>query len=505
MSFYSIQADYGRFNPTYIGIVIRAANQANLDWLDRTASVSEAELLKLPPNQAFDAISMLSVFPHEVRHFHDFLLTPYSQRLWRLRMRALINGLQVYVGLMKQRKSEDFNCIPVPLSSWCRRSTESRLELLQCLDDQRPLGNKRQYRSCSLPLLSPDCDLLKVARDKTLDPIDRLTAVTMHYYEKMAELSNRPAEQSESFDYQPCHVFELSGLICQLQSIEADLGPKALSIFLELLYEKSNAPYLRLLRGLHEIWHRRAMAIDLSMASSVVLWALLGSYEVDGWRACPTYRFASIFMRLLKEGPPAEAMDIMDLFDLWSDATELSPVRSALEVGIRKSEEFPLRVDHVFSDKSAWVNIVDGDRFMEFIRSVCRAQKHTMREFAANPELYAYPRLYLNNPNLYVNPPVRCELTKGGVLVDERFAARGGVVYRGVESKSGSTIAQSFLRPMTLSSVDFLDSQLVYDMYIAASLSDLLFRVERRDDPDLRMAQRILREEYEALPFNADF
>ncbi|MFQ5962762.1 MAG: hypothetical protein ACE5KZ_00580 [Candidatus Scalinduaceae bacterium] len=500
----SIQADYGGFNPKYVGVVIRVADQNSCNWLDRAGSITENEILSLSPVQAFDALSMVSVCSHEVRHFHDFLIAPYSQMLWRLRMVILFNGVQTLGHLIDMKNNESFNCIPVPISSWSRYDYHKRQSMLKHLSDLRPLKNGLHYRPCTLPFFTLDNSLLKLAKNETLNHFDRLIAVTMHYYQMMRNFTFRPPKQSESVIYQPCHIFELSGLICQMQTIWSDLGKQSLQRFQDIVFKELNVPYIILYRALLNIWHRHNKLMPLEMASAIVFWSLMGSYEDDKWRACPTFRFAAIHNYLLKAGPPNGSSLSIQLFDDWSDITNLSKVNKAFKHGLREADKFPKMIEKVFPLDLAWANLFDKSIFLKFIKNVCDAQKHMINIFLENPETYIDPSKYNNSCSKYVNPPVRQDFIKGGVLIEKNFESRGEVVYRGFENDQGLQIAQSFSRSVTLSKIKFIDAQEAHNIFILTSMIDQLFYDQNRDDPDVVMAQRLLQEEVGVFPFNVD-
>jgi hypothetical protein len=112
----NIQLDYGGFDPAFIGVTLRFSSARAWNTFD-TFRKTDAPLHVggLTRDEAFEAISTTTVISHEVRHFHDFLLTPYSARIFKLRIEALVNALQTVTQLFQH----DANCIPTPISTWC--------------------------------------------------------------------------------------------------------------------------------------------------------------------------------------------------------------------------------------------------------------------------------------------------------------------------------------------------------------------------------------------------
>src|SRR6185436_20958930 len=112
-----IQMDFGGFDPSFIGITRYFGNprvwQFNQEF---TRSQNPVSVLSIPHEQAFEALATVSVLSHEIRHFHDFLLSPYQANLFRLRIQSLVNLLGIAPYILK---GEDINCLPVPISKWC--------------------------------------------------------------------------------------------------------------------------------------------------------------------------------------------------------------------------------------------------------------------------------------------------------------------------------------------------------------------------------------------------
>src|ERR1043166_2489717 len=89
-----MQRDFGGFDPSFVGVTLRFENEdAWRRYQAQNASPTPLSVKGLPPESRFEALSLASVVSHEVRHFHDFLISPYSARVFSLRLKALINEL----------------------------------------------------------------------------------------------------------------------------------------------------------------------------------------------------------------------------------------------------------------------------------------------------------------------------------------------------------------------------------------------------------------------------
>jgi hypothetical protein len=124
-----IQDDYGGFDSTFVGLTLRFWPKSWDLFLRFHAKDRDPEevirignsALNKGADEAFDTFSMGTVMMHELRHFHDFILSPYGNHLFRLRLLAAVNGVQVIGGLRAKNP-----VIPVPLPKWRRMQSGER-------------------------------------------------------------------------------------------------------------------------------------------------------------------------------------------------------------------------------------------------------------------------------------------------------------------------------------------------------------------------------------------
>ena len=110
------QKDFGGFNSRFHGATVRLASAA--DWEVYQALRAGGRAWpdpRLSDDELFGILSIASALAHEIRHFHDFLITPYGGHVFRLRIHAALNALQLLVPIMKS----DANCLPFPIQKWC--------------------------------------------------------------------------------------------------------------------------------------------------------------------------------------------------------------------------------------------------------------------------------------------------------------------------------------------------------------------------------------------------
>lgn len=105
----------GSFNPKFYGVTLVHAHPSDLAHL---AAYNEADDLGAWIESAasfdIDLVGRLSTIDHEVRHFHDFLLSPFGLNTMGLRIQATVNGLQTLAAI----RESPGKYLPVPLSRW---------------------------------------------------------------------------------------------------------------------------------------------------------------------------------------------------------------------------------------------------------------------------------------------------------------------------------------------------------------------------------------------------
>lgn len=73
-----------------------------------------------PISTIYDSLELRgnTTYWHECRHFHDHLLSPYLNYLYRMRLLGVLHATQFVNGWNNQNY---FNTIPVPLTKWIKK------------------------------------------------------------------------------------------------------------------------------------------------------------------------------------------------------------------------------------------------------------------------------------------------------------------------------------------------------------------------------------------------
>ena len=93
---------FGTFNPNFYGISMAYGSSDILDAME--AYLAEDDLNAWEASQKdhdLSRLGILSTMPHEKRHFHDFLLSPFACESMVSRVKATASGLSVVTNMHK--------------------------------------------------------------------------------------------------------------------------------------------------------------------------------------------------------------------------------------------------------------------------------------------------------------------------------------------------------------------------------------------------------------------
>src|SRR5205085_6947184 len=265
----AIQLDFGGFDPSFIGVTIRFGNDRAWQIFDAfSKSANPPSLIGLPRDERFEDLSITSVVSHEIRHFHDFLLTAYSAQVFRLRVQALVNLLEVLFYISKS----DANCLPVPLSEWCRLDDTGRKEYLSWLPQRK---DNKPWSPVELPFVDDkpfDFQQPTSPMSWSSETVERLIRAAIYTRERIHEFTYNPRTVRGGASFQPWQIFELSGFLIQIQDIWYTYGAEDTQLFMEYLQTSDN-PYGLMLKLAANMWWRAGLTFDAAMTSAVVAWS----------------------------------------------------------------------------------------------------------------------------------------------------------------------------------------------------------------------------------------
>jgi hypothetical protein len=485
-----IQLDYGGFDPTFLGITIRFGTLSAWEAFDTFANTAEpVSFSDLPENMRFEALATVSVVSHEARHFHDFMLSPYSARIFRLRIQSLINLL----GLLPHLLNKDSNCLFVPLSKWSVLSPEARARYVGGLP---PKSDGQQWKAVPIPVLKPADDQEVPSGSRLVswqESPEKLLQAAILLQNRIADLTYNPKTVVHGKSLQPWQLFELSGLVVQLEDLYHTYGPAETEFFLRRLAGAEKNPYGGMLALAFVLADKFRRPFDARLTSAMAFWSFMGSYEKDGWNACPTERFVRLWDLISRDGFPAYTSDLMLLLNNWSSRLQLSTVEEGLVETETLISAFAGKVAEVFSNyKSTFTSKEFGKLIVQIVQGVQKSNQHMVKIFRDDPWGYVAADQYLAKIPQFINPLLRIcfdtSFLHSPLTVDE--LSHKGYLVQWAREKDQGTDLFSFIRPFVVSPFVFFDSRDVDELQQYFGLVDFLFAERARARIDIQRPGR---------------
>lgn len=334
----AVQDDFGGFSPRFPGVSVRLTSQAEFDVLDRfIGDQPDAD----DGMDAFTAMSIRSVIEHEVRHYHDFLLSPYGSVVYRSKLQAAVAGESI-LHLLREAPG---GWLPIPLGTWAKLPQDERTAYEAEWRDALA-GAATPFRLVDIPFVPDDSTGgLKPGPLRAADggtDLATLLRLAGRGHAKVRELTGGIIGLPGGSELQPHNFFEVLGLATQMQAIWNAQGAAAADIFLRFLMD-SELSYARLWRRTLALAHRLGPVEGLGVldqGSMIACWCILGNYAADGVKAAPNLRFELLEDRALAGAPDvAFAADTGQSWDRWDTMLGGLPWRQSLARASASNEE----------------------------------------------------------------------------------------------------------------------------------------------------------------------
>jgi hypothetical protein len=121
---------FGEFDPRFLGVSLAVSSAKRADFPCNYAlgpeTMTDSDASGLDDDEFIEQISWITVLPHEFRHFHDHIVSPYGSRAMHARCVLAFNTTMLLAGIYKDQGSASANTLPAPLSAWCRTPKAER-------------------------------------------------------------------------------------------------------------------------------------------------------------------------------------------------------------------------------------------------------------------------------------------------------------------------------------------------------------------------------------------
>jgi hypothetical protein len=401
-----LQRDYGGFDSAFFGVTLSLKGEK--DWaLYQKLRVGESFPIEglLSEDELFHVLQLATVASHEIRHFHDSLISPFGARAFRARVSVALNSLQ----LLDQIIKSGANCVPFPMSQWCGLNDKQRNSQKKGWGSP-PAGST--WREMPIPQISRrevrELDAkAPVSMMEGPRATKRLIRGGLWYKDKLEAL----ASDSVLLDGKPIQsweIFELSALLVQMADIddfENGRGFRWSERFAEYIMKTEASRYGDILRLAGSLWRERDEHFDLYRTSLMASWSILGAYSPDNPRESPANRFACLFRYLKEHGFSAGIEDANSLFNLWSSALKLSTPDDGLKHTSDLFKNLDMNLALAIGLDIKWKHLFE--EFKSVVGGLSAASSHLRKLMATNVSVYVDPDRYLNEHKQFPNIIIR--------------------------------------------------------------------------------------------------
>lgn len=417
---------YGSFDGRFVGISLEldrdSLERGSLPWapLDGLKPAGPSPILsRLDPETALEDLLQATAIAHEVRHFHDFMLSPLGSKAILNRLLGAANAFP----LVPRFAAHD-GVLPVPLSVW-----------IEMPADQRDAYWRRASRlaaATGTPMMTPieipfapsvgiDGPDLKGRRDPSgrastvvfdEDLVDEATLLVASQFARAEFLLGAVVVQD--LQWQPGQLFEAGALLVQLHQIALLTNEEVMEAALAS-FMTEDSDYATVLERMARIFGVQAGSDGMRLRVSpteillVSTFALLGSCRPHDYYGQSVVRFSVIAQHLHKEPPLMKGDSVRDQYEKWDRVLveagfEFEPTLPGLEASMATD----LRLAEMLAE-DLQVRSEQGPAATP--KLVCieflRARVEVCARFLEDPDAYIRPGRYLSGLDRLPRPAVQ--------------------------------------------------------------------------------------------------
>lgn len=413
---------FGAFDGRFLGITLeldRPAERERLPWLSPAATDSgaaAATVAGVRSEHAFEDLLEATSPTHELRHFHDFMLSPLGAAVVRSRYLATTNAFPLLRWFVWKQ-----GVVPVPLSTWLTMPQASRDAYWQRASRLSAAAG----RSLGAPLEVPYAPKIGL---NGLDPTageeqgdfivralgedaigDGVLLVASQFARTEYLLGGIVLDDDQ---WNPAQIFEVSALLVQLRHL-ALLTSTEVASGVAATMAIGDTPYATVLGRVAKLFGDRieenAFRVSFPLVSAVATYALLGSCEPESLYGQVMVRFCVIGLHLREHPIEDSESSLFDLFERWDRVLE---DRGLLKMPALAGLEASLSGDDVLREVLERELAVPSEEDPTLAAKVScleflKARRKLCERFLADPDSYAPPTRYLEAVGELPRPAVQ--------------------------------------------------------------------------------------------------
>jgi hypothetical protein len=419
-----VEEVFGAFEPRFYGVSLILASPAHFRAWQGLQTDDAAD--PAPELDPFARASLDTALEHEIRHFHDALISPFASAILFMRLLAAYSGIR----LLKYAQRLGGNCLPVPATRWMYMSDDERKAWLAGIGSPEEVA---QLHPLPLPTLThlPRGEVLAglESAEPNTDEIDMeaLARATFGFYEGAARFISGASAipvfkilakaqitlDGDPFEIDaiaaPRNVFEVSAVALQLQAAWTNGDGSAFKPLVRFI-ETSDLPYARLFRRFMRAVTPagRPPQVHLHKISAAAIWCILGNGDSQTSRD-PSLRCLKLLGHLDHVGGMADDFATAVAWDEWDAAIGLTPWHDGL-IDLHRSTV--ANVNQMIAEERT-----DGEPiFSTVLRQYADDQRKVLDLLLTSPDRYVFTHDYLTRePDALPSPLISIEL--GGDFV----------------------------------------------------------------------------------------
>jgi len=442
---------FGHFDGQFLGITLTVTSET-LKAFGLTADDKVSTFEETAPS---------TVHSHELRHFHDFLLSPRGSITLRQRMAEALNVLSLQAHAKNLSASGVMNALPVPLGRWADLGEAQRRAFLEPLAVL--VGELRVPPVPHLPVASR-LQLRPVAPESDSDAAWFSSNVAAALLAR-ARL-HHALHDDEGWALTSQQVREGGAFCVQLQEAWWAHGEQAANALFQRT--STDAPSYVLPQ---DLWTAATGDRTLAALTAALTWSQWGAYA-GGASTTPVARFA----RLLQAASESDHFHGPSWTEAFDEATGLGNTFDVLERQLREDEGFLEQLrSRTAGDEQIPTDF--ADLFSEFV-----AAKARLVDFVTTDQTqYLEPLKYLEAVERLPTPPLRLQSAPGHAIdLTHLGESAWDIVHRGGRTTDGRIGATELIIPVG-SDVNAQSAGVVSTFFETA---DVLLDEELRDlDP----------------------
>jgi hypothetical protein len=414
--------DFGEFSPRSLGVTLNLP-----EGLGRCLYSMASFLMSDDPDEKryqflqdfleqeqdggaqFIGVSYGSAFIHELKHYHDYLASPFGCSVMMDHFLLLPHLFSVLQDLSTEP------VIIIPLQSW-RDLSDTLYEVL-----------RKRSQGGQFSRYPPERSVRTIGYAE--DTLRRIQ-------------SWHSAPFMPNFPLATRQLIEAAAVETQKAQIAALFGPKRLAAFCDYL---NRIDENRIYTGVSDLWQKVSenlggASIPASVRNALLFCALCGraGSRPDDQEAHPVARFILLLGYIRKYGKIPTEDTILDFLDEWADYYGLPTLNEAMAASAKKNEAYAQAMREIYRDRSE----KDGWDFPEMLfdtyDSWIAAHDHMVSEILQNPMTYFDPSQYIGSGDRWVAAPIYISTTSTDLFgldspLFKRLKLRGWESVWGVE------------------------------------------------------------------------